>query len=437
MAQPKLIIKSMLDPSVIADFSGEGMYRPLDVKIAESDLTTSLANKINAIAGGGTGGTGTDAATLTRITNLESGKADKTDLANYRSKSVKIDIVDMEATLASKITDATNVAVNFKTLSDSVKDKVDRIELDGYRLNATKIEEVDLATVLADKINSVSKEAQTEVLATVADLKNSKADKTELLTMATSITDLNASKADKTVTNQFAIDIAKINTDKADASLLANCRKKDETISSLDLSLDLRNKIDVVNLQAGNNLSDLTSRRAARTNLGVGSWSRIFTIPANSTYAMPTEAIMAGLNPLNCHVVPWMTDTDSSSSTYNHAVKIPDSSLVVSFPMLDADNNPFIADKIATAGLKNIQLPIAPIDSDTSVVVTKNGVTVPISQYAISNATLTFNTGLAANDNIHVEIRMQPSFLFTNKTASELAVRAQIVQVALLATQST
>lgn len=164
-----------------AEFLDPSKYRLKTIRIGESDLTTPLLEKINALQFD-------DSQILLRLSNLQAGKADKTELANYRHRNVPIRLSDMDEALIEKIIDNfpyddTELRGRVDAAEEQLLNKAEKSELDGYRKNDVLIGETDLTPELISKIEEVGGGTDyddTELRGSITELQTNKADRTEL-----------------------------------------------------------------------------------------------------------------------------------------------------------------------------------------------------------------------------------------------------------------
>ena len=129
-------------------------YRPIGLIIDENELSVDLRNKINSP-------NFDDSLIQQAIQSLQTNKADKTDLALYRLKSVKIGEPDLTTQLQDKINevynsmyDDTEVRDLISSLQLVVNGKADTSDLSQYRRKDTAIVLTDLSQELVNTIIS-------------------------------------------------------------------------------------------------------------------------------------------------------------------------------------------------------------------------------------------------------------------------------------------
>lgn len=164
-------------------------FRKIADKIIESDLDTTLIAKVDAI------GTPYDDTTVkAEIKTLQDDKADKTDLVNFRKINDKIIETDLDSALIAKI-DAvgtpyndTTVKADIKTLQDN---KADKTDLANYRSASTKIAVADLDTDVTTKLNSIpAAYNDTDIKTDITSLQNNAKMGETLLAAKANTTDL-------------------------------------------------------------------------------------------------------------------------------------------------------------------------------------------------------------------------------------------------------
>jgi hypothetical protein len=186
-------------------------YRSKDESIVESDLDQAVRDKLNNV----TETTGYDDTQIKGdILDLQTNKADKTELSDYRQNSVKITETDLESNLSTKI-----------------NSKADASQLSSYRLLSDDIAESDLASTLATKING-------------------KADASQLSNYRLANDDISESELTSALQT-------KING-KADSSVLSGYRQTSVKISESDLDSATQSKLNDT-VTAHTDLTDLNS----------------------------------------------------------------------------------------------------------------------------------------------------------------------------------
>lgn len=220
--------------------------------ILETDLGEALAAKVNR-AGSGYD----DTALKASITALQTGKAEKTEVADCRKKADPISEADLTPELAVKVSDAKYDDSALKADVTTLKnDKADKTALVSYRSKAEAVVEADLSLEVRGKLNAISAGYNdTAIKADITSLKATKADAVVLAgyrIKADTILeeDLDAAviaklNAVSTGYNDSAIkaDITSLKSTKADKTELIGYRSKTQQIAETDLTPELAAKL--------------------------------------------------------------------------------------------------------------------------------------------------------------------------------------------------
>ena len=274
-----------------ADKTELDAYRLKAAAIAETDLDTALAAKINSAT------PYNDTVIKTDIASLKADKADRTDLTNYRLKADVITAGELDSAVQTKLNDAVTAANGVATLNTDVSWlkanmadkaalalKADASALNDYRDKATKIAAADLDQTLADEISKAAAGAtpydDTAVKASITSLQTSVSSKAEAAALdgyrqkATAITEADLDSALQTKIDSKAAtyddttvkaDIAALQTNKADKTALDAYRQKATAITEADLDAAAQTKLNAVGATYNDTQvkSDITSLQTA------------------------------------------------------------------------------------------------------------------------------------------------------------------------------
>lgn len=246
-----------------ADKTQLDSYRQTSVKIAESDLTQAVIDKLNS-SGGGSGPAYDDTQIKADIAALKSGKADVTALATYRLSTAKVLESELDSALATKINGKADASIlsNYRLLTAKVLEseldsalttkisgKADASVLVNYRPTATKITESDLDTALTTKIggkadtSALANYRPTSVKIGQSDLDNTLTTKIDGKVDSTQLNNYRLLTA-KVLESELDTALATKISGKADASALGNYRPTNVKIIQTDLDTALTTKID-------------------------------------------------------------------------------------------------------------------------------------------------------------------------------------------------
>lgn len=168
------IDKALADKASKTDLSG---YRARTDKLTEADLDPATIAKLNTNLA-----PYDDSALKSRISGVETSKADKVALDDYRKKTDAIAEADLDAGLKGKI-DAIPAPYDDSAVKSSISaldaGKADKSALLDYRKNSMKITEADLDSAAQTKLNAPGYD-DTDIKADVAALQADAATKTEL-----------------------------------------------------------------------------------------------------------------------------------------------------------------------------------------------------------------------------------------------------------------